>query len=210
MSRVLPILFNTEMVAAIKDNQKSVTRRVIKQDKIEKVLNSPVRKENPDTPDVKFISRLINTPYSPGDILYVRERFCIGEIVCGEDTDGSAAPYVSQPGYNYIPYEYCIRKKIGIENVRWKPGIHMPKECARIWLKVTDVRVEKLWDITNDEAKKEGVVCVINSNGDAHRFAFSKFWDSTVKKADPTLYGWDANPWVWVISFERCEKPEEV
>lgn len=157
MSRVLPILFNTEMVAAIKDNQKSVTRRVIKQGKIEKILNSPSRKENPDIPDEKFINSLVKAPYSPGDILYVRERFCIGEIVCGEEADGSVSAYVSQPGGIYIWYEYCIREKIGIEDVRWKPSIHMPKERARIWLKVTDVHAERLQDITEDEAKREGV-----------------------------------------------------
>lgn len=212
MSRVLPILFNTEMVTAIEDKRKSVTRRVIKRDQVEKVLNSPVRKGNPDTPDEKFINSLVDAPYSPGDILYVRERFCIGEIVYGEEADGSAEPYVSQPGYNYIPYEYCIRNRIGVEGIKWKPGIHMPKKYARIWLKVTDVRAERLQDISGGEILKEGINKSLLFDRNV-RNAFNKFteiWDSTIKKDDIDRYGWDANPWVWVIGFEECEKPEGV
>lgn len=208
MSRVLPILFNTEMVAAIKDNQKSVTRRVIKQGKIEKILNSPSRKENPDIPDEKFINSLVDAPCSPGDILYVRERFCIGEIVYGEEADGSAEPYVIQPGHNYIPYEYCIRNRIGVEDVKWRPSIHMPKKYARIWLKVTDVRAEQLQDITEDEAGKEGVSRNVPRKLLKDRFMFFKIWNRTIKKSELPLYGWEANPWVQVIKFEECEKPE--
>lgn len=198
------------MVTAIKDGQKTVTRRVIKQEQVEKVLNSPAKKENPDMPDAKFISRLINAPYSPGDILYVRERFCIGEIVCGEEADGSAAPYVSQPGDTYIPYEYCVKLGIGVKDVKWKPSIHMPKRIARIWLKVTDVRAERLQDITEDEAKREGVSRNSPRKHLKDRFMFFKIWNRTIKKAELPTYGWEANPWVWVIEFEECKKPEGV
>ena len=77
----------------------------------------------------------------------------------------------------------------------------MPKEAARIFLRVTDVRVERLQDCGNMQAKDEGCSCCSQ---------FARIWDSTIKPADLDRYGWAANPWVWVISFERCEKPEEM
>jgi hypothetical protein len=92
----------------------------------------------------------------------------------------------------------------------WVPSIHMPKEAARIWLKVTDVRVERLQDITSEQICQEGVEVehphVLNDIG--KRYAFSQVWESTITKSDLDRYGWDANPWTWAIEFERCEKPE--
>jgi hypothetical protein len=98
-------------------------------------------------------------------------------------------------------------------DARWHPSIHMPKEAARIWLKVTDVRVERLQEITPQGAWKEGARCsclhpVPDCAG--NKTAFVNIWNSTIKKADLDRYGWDANPYVWVISFERCEKPKGV
>lgn len=75
----------------------------------------------------------------------------------------------------------------------------MPKEAARLFLRVTGVRVERLQDIDDDGVVAEGLKI-----GDD----FDVLWDSTIKKDDLPLYGWDANPWVWVIEFERREKPE--
>lgn len=90
----------------------------------------------------------------------------------------------------------------------WRPSIHMPKEAARIWLKVTDVRVERLQEIPGEDLIKEGID-LFQSN--YVRVAFDEFtniWNSTIKKSDLNCYGWDANPWVWVIEFERCKKPK--
>lgn len=131
MSRVLPILFNTDMVRAILDERKTVTRRVIKHN-VDAVLNSPYHKEHPETLDKMIIEKLCMPPCQPGDVLYVRERFCKGKIEYGEEPDGRAVPYVSQCAGddNYIPYEYCLRENIGIEGVVWTPSIHMPKEAA--------------------------------------------------------------------------------
>ena len=127
-------------------------------------------------------------PICPGDILYVRETW-------------KKAPN----GYYY--YEDWQKDDIA-DVTKWKPSIHMPKEAARIWLKVTDVRVEQLQDMDKMDAVKEGIdtrLC-INLN---HALAkFKKLWNSTVKKSDIDRYGWDANSYVWVIEFERCEKPE--
>ena len=126
-------------------------------------------------------------PICTGDILYVRETW-------------KKAPN----GYYY--YEDWQRNDIA-DITKWKPSIHMPKEAARIWLKVTDVRVERLQDMDKMDAVKEGIdtrLC-INLN---HALAkFKKLWNSTIKKSDLDRYGWDANPYVWVIEFERCEKP---
>lgn len=125
--------------------------------------------------------------------------------------------------------------------MKWYPSIHMPKEAARIWLKVTDVRVERLQEITEVQAQAEGIRGYskdgnlykyavtddwwINYHGKhkeiatgtwwqdmprTAREAFSYLWNSTIKKSDLDLYGWNANPWVWTIEYERCEKPEGV
>ena len=190
---IKPILFNTEMVRAILDGRKSCTRRIVKHD-VEAILNSPYHKEHPEVEDKQIISKLCMPPYQTGDILYVRETW-------------KKAPN----GYYY--YEYW--QKNGIADVtKWKPSIHMPKEASRIWLKVTNVRVERLQEITEAGIQKEGVE--VDPKECAGKFdfiselflLFQRLWDSTIKKSDLNRYGWDASPWVWVIEFERCEKPE--
>ena len=100
----------------------------------------------------------------------------------------------------------------------------MPKEAARIWLKVTNVRVERLQEITPKDAKNEGVGNLfyedigyseksygteVDPEYGIAKEQFAWLWDSTIKKSGLDRYGWDANPYVWVIEFERCEKPEE-
>lgn len=88
----------------------------------------------------------------------------------------------------------------------------MPKEAARIWLKVTDVRVERLQDIDGKGVLKEGINSHVHPEADYfngnQREMFAELWDSTIKKSDLDLYGWAANPWVWVIEFEPCGKPD--
>ena len=84
----------------------------------------------------------------------------------------------------------------------------MPKEAARIWLKVTDVRVERLQDMWASDVSKEGLLFNKPTTVDEMLLAFAKLWNSAIKKSDIDSYGWNANPWVWVIEFERCEKPE--
>lgn len=97
------------------------------------------------------------------------------------------------------------------KRLKWHPSIHMPKEAARIWLKCTDVRVERLQEITEIGATKEGCVYDVEyALGNTAKGHFKKLWDSTIKKSALDTYGWNANPWVWVIEFERCEKPEEI
>lgn len=179
---IKPILFNTEMVRAILEGRKSCTRRLVKPEPqgYFEVNEEPLYIYDTDGNQGK-----ITSPYQPGDILYVRETW-------------KKAPN----GYFY--YEDWQRDDIA-DVTKWKPSIHMPKEAARIWLKVTDVRVERLQDMTDDDAEAEGCFDYTST-----ALGFPDVWDSTIKKSDLDRYGWDANPWVWAIEYERCEKPEGV
>jgi hypothetical protein len=215
MSRVLPILFNTEMVRAILDGRKTCTRRVIKPQPQSRLCYTYAGSHKgcigkwtypnkgaheflgeeyklPENIKDEELSKRWNPPYHKDDILYVRETW-------------KKAPN----GYYY--YEDWQRNDIA-DVTKWKPSIHMPKEAARIWLKVTDVRVERLQEITSEQICREGVEVEYPHvlNGEEKRYAFSTLWNSTIKKSNLNRYGWDANPWVWVIEFERCEKPEGV
>ena len=192
---IKPILFNAEMVRAILDGRKSCTRRVIKHN-VDAILNSPYHMEHPEVEAAWLIKKLCRPPYEPGDILYVRETFI-------------------QVAAHTFWYKADDNSWIS-EGLHWKPSIHMPKEAARIWMKATDVHVERLQDITEDGAKEEGANWKNGKNvgweEKMKRTAterFAEIWNSTIKKSDLDRYGWATNPWVWVIEFERCEKPEE-
>ena len=201
MSRVLPILFNTEMVQAILDGRKTVTRRILKHD-IRALLNSPYCKKHPEVRDKQIIEKLCKPPYEQGDVLYVRETWCKSPF-----TDN----YIYRADGERELFSQSYDSEIMDDTVwTWKPSIHMPKEASRIFLKVKDVRVERLQDITDEGAYREGAgdKDVIYQTG-ARVLEFARLWESTIKKSDIEKYGWNANPWVWVIEFERCEKPEE-
>lgn len=204
MSRVLPILFNTDMVRAILDGRKTVTRRLVKHN-TDAVLNSPYHKEHPEVEDKQIISKLCMPPYQPGDILYVRETFWqkVGHYL---EVDGETKGIF---GHEYR-YAATDEKPETGWNYSWvkRPSIHMPKEAARIWLKVTDVRVERLQEITEEQAQAEGCNSGMLTGPCSARWQFEELWNSTIKKSDLDRYGWEANPWVWVVEFERCEKPD--
>lgn len=215
MSRVLPILFNTEMVRAILDGRKTCTRRLVKPQPKSKLCYTfagsdsdtwgyPNRTAHeiwgeefklPNDITEEELSKRWNPPYHTDDILYVRETWC-------------GLP-VNEAGHmrGHTIYYYKADGELRPKGWRgtWHPSIHMPKEAARIWLKVTDVRVERLQDMTDDDAEAEGCFDYTST-----ALGFFDVWDSTIKKSDLDRYGWNANPWVWVIKFERCEKPERV
>lgn len=94
----------------------------------------------------------------------------------------------------------------------WRPSIHMPREVARIFLRVTDVRVERLQDITDDGVEKEGVPIFGRTEKEVRCLQaflrYRKVWDSTLKPQDRALCGWQANPWVWVVAFEKISREE--
>ena len=215
MGRVLPILFNGDMVRAILDGRKTVTRRAVRYRysntemkmstnkygtrliEIQKDIEGETHGKTPDGGTwhklLPYIEK--NPPYKKGDILYVRETWhkYTKRVGHGEDCR-------LQEFYGY---------KASVANSedaseKWHPSIHMPKQAARIWLKVTEVRVERLKDIDTLGCQREGVD--ITRNGVFKRF--SSLWESTIRKEEIERYGWDANPWVWAIEFERCGKPE--
>lgn len=211
-----PILFSTEMVRAILEGRKTVTRRVVRGawpdwsylgltddaavtavDRYGEEYPKPVdglwaEFEDADGP-VEF--PMVKTPYHPGDILWVREtwsRLCFG--LCTQIYVYRAS---EEPPFTKIIPIGCHLT----DHFKWRPSIHMPREAARIWLRVTDVRVERLQEIDDDGVISEGL-----NIGDP----FDELWDSTIKHADLEKYGWAANPFCWVIEFEKCQKPEEV
>ena len=201
-----PILFNTEMVRAIMGDRKTVTRRVVK---FTKGWNPNWSGYIPDGPVLYGSNNIpaVKSPYRLGDILYVRETWSVWE--CEKCRAG-----IPSLGGD-CTCEYVYRTDYGKTEddsfppsmFRWHPSIHMPREAARIFLRVTDVRVERLQECGKGwclDIEKEGIVTpqdpilYINDNAfhEALRKEFQKVWDSTVKPADRAIYGWDANPWV--------------
>lgn len=204
-----PILFNTEMVRAILDGRKNCTRRVIKfpinsytnnVPLADKVVVQELRCDKVNFLEEPFFSYGMNLPYQPGNILYVRETWhrYTKRVGSGENCRLE----------EFFGYRASIANSEDAEEP-WKPSIHMPKEAARIFLRVTNVRVERLQEITTNQIEQEGVETEYPHvlNGEEKKYAFQNLWNSTIKKSDLDRYGWDANPYVWVIEFERCEKP---
>ncbi|MEG0471358.1 MAG: hypothetical protein RR588_03395 [Solibacillus sp.] len=209
-----PILFNTGMVKAILDGKKSCTRRVVKLKDIQDVLNSSVRIESPNISDNQCIRCLCTAPYDAGDILYVRETFFKEDCTpsCEGQSDANECQFMRIGNYCYGYKEQYA----GVAaNLKWRPSIHMPKDAARIFLKVTDVRVERLQNITEEQAQKEGAPFMstpwVAGKGDSYIQGFGYLWDEIYNPKHPVryesdntvFYGWKANPWVWVIKFER-------
>ena len=193
-----PILFNTSMVRAIQEGRKTVTRRAIRPQPDGRPIRMTENSCYPGCYAIEGTPRVIRPPCQSGDILYVRETWngdwCDHYIYKADGGSAKAAGYTAEP--------------------KWRPSIHMPKEAARLFLRVTGVRVERLKDIDGHGILKEGI-----DNGKSNpamgtrwenmqSMAFAELWNSTLKSADLPLYGWAANPWVWVIEFERISKDE--
>ena len=228
--RILPILFNTDMVRAILDGRKTVTRRLIKAPVLSKV--EPPKKVNLKNGVANFEWNTpktaggfeIKMPYQPGDILYVRE---CGIIQSMKNFDKTVKMYFPADDtlieFKVTPDEYERLSRFP-EDKKLSP-YWLTKQESRIWLKVKDVRVERLKDMTDKDALKEGAQgvecdhaglgvygctdCMNTGWLEPAILEFMGIWNSTIKKSDLDSYGWDANPWVWVIEFERCEKPED-
>ncbi len=227
-----PILFNTEMVRAILDGKKTCTRRIIKEEIPEgyKPLGFVLYPtDDKELGKLAFGGKGANVHYAKppceaGDILYVRETWCKTkyDLVPDKDFDSGDCKYifkVDDNGKSNPLIEALVK--------RWRPSIHMPKEAARIFLKVTSVRAEKLKDITDEgcinegirEFTKDGVVKKYDTEPNMYswekmprtpREAFEKLWNSTLQLKGK-WNGWtnlfEYNPWVWVIEF-KVEKGE--
>lgn len=190
-----PILFNDEMVKAILDGRKCVTRRLIKPQP-----KSPVVRNLGQWQETEACAngvRILPPPYQPGDILWVRECWAIAPELAGTAEAG--------PVYraDYMERELSHLKD---KHFRWRPSIHMPKHLAKIFLRVKSVTAARLRDMVLADVLMEGI-----REGETYEETWKRWhdtWDSTVKPADRQRYGVEANPWVWVIRFELCEKPE--
>lgn len=195
-SKYPPILFNTEMVQAILDNRKKQTRRLIKDPYVQERLESGDH-------DRTYIEK--NVPYKIGDILWVRETFWF-DILAQE-------------------YEYKADEKPYMKLFTgWKPSIHMPKTAARIFLKVKNVRWERIQDISEADAIGEGLQVLPQTEWESRNFDETWYKDYLDKKnfwrvakmSFRSLWqkinskdSWKQNPYVWVYDFEQVEKPAD-
>lgn len=250
MSRELPILFNTEMVRAILDGRKGATRRIVKGF----IPNDAIWGYTAFTPK-GYIScrgtfadgygeKFFKLPCEPGDILYVRETWqcwrahryeATADIRFRAGGDDVRLQFANGSTDSIDRYDFdTFVHKWFSHNGEWKPSLFMPKEAARIWLKVTDVRVERLQEIDEDGVWDEGFKfkppCLTRVSADGHTCELDgpcmssikycdmtmgelfgrELWNRTIKKSDLDRYGWDANPYVFVIEFIRIDKPEEI
>lgn len=201
-----PILFSSPMVRAILDGRKTQTRRIAK-------VTDKDCKPGMITPLAGFVPRTIanHISYCPygkqGDRLWVRETFGIGY----KDGEGgySAIPWTgsipSKDGKIFFRADFNENKNDAI--LPWKPSIHMPRWASRILLEITGVRVERLQDIGEEDAKAEGsYVCDYfgrrlldqSSNQGCYKWGYRSIWESLNGPGS-----WDLNPWVWVVEFKR-------
>lgn len=215
MTKERPILFSGPMVRAILSGQKTQTRRVISPQPHAGVRRSP----------------FVGSGWEDGhgyelrcpwlvDRLWAREKWGSADryYQCHENDTASVVAYAADrqairwqasppsaiPDYDIAQWNWDVMK--------WKPSIHMPRWASRISLEVVGVRVQRLQDISEEDAKAEGIALPdcsymgrCNSTScprhrvDAYRYAFAELWD----KINGKRYPWDSNPWVWVISFRR-------
>lgn len=246
-----PIIFNTEMVQAILEGRKTVTRRIADiNDEItcyDGTTNHDFVLDNfaggtptgfvcrkcgfgvaPPHSRVPCGTSLFRPRYWPGDVLYVREtwriqsahrfeadakiEFKAGGPMTTIQFDGRCSDSHERKDYDSFISKWWNAAR------HWRPSIFMPKDAARIFLRVTHVRVERLQDITADECPMEGVWPLaagpVGGREAYYKNAFAKLWDSTIPKHPNKFksypHYWANNPWVWVTKFERCEKPEEL
>lgn len=197
-----PILFNTEMVRAILEGRKTQTRRVIKPiynkdyNRFSRMsIFSAIKKFDPwwhgvDYDGGIFVNDPIEQPrYQPGDILWVRETWQL-----------LPSGFIERPPE--MKYIYKATHELSDECAKWRPSIHMSREAARIFLRVTDVRAERLRDITISDCIAEGIPKVHGMRSEIINW-YNELWDTLNAKRG---YGWDTNPWVWVITFEKIEE----
>lgn len=201
-----PILFSAPMVRALLDGSKTQTRRVVKTEIVlgRDAFVAPRGKKThgpayffPDTAELA----LKHCPYGqPGDRLWVRETFTkiIGQTAGWIETDYRAT----------YTHGDRLGDTLGIKK-KWTPAIHMPRDASRITLEIVSVRIERLGDISEADAKAEGITP--KSNGKYH----CDFLDGKVECLTPvtayaslwsSIHGddsWPENPWVWVIEFKK-------
>lgn len=196
-----PIIFNAEMVRAILAGRKTQTRRILRSQPPSNITRLGKGITGYTVGFDKFEDEVFNIycPYQIGYRLWVRETWA--EIKKG-----------------VIVYKADFNKEV---EWRWKPSIHMFKKYTRLWLEITDVRVERLQDITAENCLEEGIdtesesyqiannIETMNSSYEsdlvencAEKTEFKRLWDSINEKRG---YGWKVNPWVWTVEFKKIE-----
>lgn len=211
-----PILFNTEMVRAILDGRNTVTRRAIRPQPEGRPVPMSRNSCWPGYFAIEGTPKVTQPPCQTRDVLWVRETWQhIPCIDCRQYESGCVDKPVTYESREAVS-EGCFIYRADYpepQRVCWHPSIHMPKEAARLFLRVNGVRAERLKDITPEQIDAEGCKEWAYSATTGELLPsgpswFSIAWDSTLKPADRALYGWEANPWVWVIEFERISKEE--
>jgi len=223
-----PILFSTAMVQAILEGRKTQTRRVVKPQPDADCPPQKVPMYSELEPhwgkfcitDIHGESHLLKCPYGqPGDVLWVRETWQHTKVLNINPEDDN---------YGYV-YKADRQPWEDFDGWTWKPSLFMPKEACRLFLRVTNVRVERLQDISDDDACEEGIDVKTIQNADAGDYnCYPRNYMISEKEADGWPYlneeqyvesfatlwysingeqSWRDNPWVWVVEFERIEKP---
>jgi hypothetical protein len=200
-----PILFSTPMVQAILEGRKTQTRRIVKPQP-KKDLDFFGWELHPGHLQVAFgkgvkVDSYYKFPFGKiGDVLWVRETFRI-KHPWGHEAFG----YYEYKTHNNNQEIKAADSSVFQSRPKWKPSIFMPKDAARIWLRITDIKIERLHDISRGDSMSEG--CPFpNVAKETNPFAwFSELWQSINGSLS-----WNSNPFVWVIEFERIEKPSEV
>jgi hypothetical protein len=188
-----PILFCTEMVKAILEDRKTMTRRIFK-NPMKKYVGYRNRCAELLDDSCEPLSEKefyeVYSPYFKGDVLWVREAWSVIDWPDGTTARKYETVYRATPPKNY-PYI-----------IKWHPSIHLWKNKARLFLEVTGVRVERLQNITEKDAVREGMPESMTGASDYSRRCFHSLWDTLDAKRG---YGWDKNPWVWVIEFGKVK-----
>jgi len=204
-----PILFNGDMVRAIIDGRKTQTRQLIKPQPHPDFLARGVVEIRPQWPlqdGVRWFmedgcSELRACPYGgPGDTLWLRETWAPDRLWKPGETITEPERVIYRADESRRRVDHCY---VG----RWRPSIHMPRWASRLTLEITGVRVERVHDIDGMDALAEGVLIPDGGSYDErlpqYREAFRELWDSTYAKKG---FGWDTNPWVWVIDFKKQDQ----
>lgn len=219
-----PIIFNRQMVQAILAEHKHVTRRLVKPQPIFNdgfwELGSAgwsygIESLHP-VPGHSLYNRM---PCHVGDILWVRETFCwkpgwdcdlrTENFRCSCDRSKSVFhPKKTEHGCWLYKADFKEDEKPSLDI--WHPSIHMPFIAARIFLKVTDVRIERIQQMTTDDFIKEGIIRQSDDTDNSIAIRFHALWDTTIPLKDMGQYRFQHNPWVWVIEFEKLSEVKNI
>lgn len=236
---------------AIQAGRKTATRRVIRWERADVIKAAaakgklfdtiPEDEPIPETLLAWYMDQCLPRPYAVGDVLYVRETWdflpcivCRPNSECCEIAPDAPDQMETADGLTDGCFLYKADGDSPLaweETHKWRPSIHMPKQAARIFLRVTEVFPERLRESIDEagvpmwELGAEGIpiyeqcrACMGDGRENRNcreckrynqpRWQFSRLWDGTIRKDRRTAEGWEANPWVWVVRFERCERPE--